>query len=350
MLTKIDVETAMNKEDKLFIDVRSPEEFVQGTIEGAINIPLLNNEERAEVGTIYKQQSPQNAKKIGLQHVSTKLPCIYNKILDLSKHHKEIIIFCSRGGLRSSSLVNFLNMLDINVFQLEGGYKSYRNFVLKYFNNIQEYHDFIVLHGYTGVGKTDIITLLKEKNIPSLDLEAMACNSGSVFGTFNYSYKTMTQKNFEASLIHQLINTKSRFIVVESESQRIGTVHVPKPFYEAMVNGKHILINTSMENRICRLVNDYVNNIPDHDTLLTDAISNLKRWIGKEKVNECINLVGEKRYDEVAVELIKNYYDPLYKHSIQKYHYDLEINYDKIEEAIERITEYYHHLEGMTSK
>lgn len=347
LFVKITVEEALNMEDKIFIDVRSPLEFMEGSIPGAINIPILDNDERVVVGVTYKQTSPEEAKIKGIEYASAKLSSIYNEIFLLTKKYKNIVLFCWRGGLRSATVSSFLGSLGMNIFQLEGGYKQYRKHVIEYFDKDQFKHSFIVLHGYTGVGKTEILEKLKKLNIPVLNLEQLVKNSGSVFGSICYQdEKPITQKMFDALAFETLRLSNSKYIIVESEGQRLGGISLPEGLFQSIVRGKHILINTSIENRIERLVNDYVDNISNCDTLLENAILNLKKRIGLEKVNQCIGWIKEKKYDKIARELIIEYYDPLYIHSIKKYNYTMKINYISIEDALEKLVKLYYSLEN----
>lgn len=347
MLAKITVEDAINMKDKIFIDVRSPLEFSEGSIPGAINMPILNNDERACVGTIYKNKSSEEAKIKGVEYASSKLSSIYEEVSSLTKQYKNIILFCWRGGLRSGTVSNFLSTLGLNVYQLEGGYKQYRKHVLEYFDKDLSKHSFIVLHGYTGVGKTLILEMLKNLNIPILDLERLVKNSGSVFGTVGYQHQSpVTQKMFDALAFETLRLSNNKYIVVESEGQRLGGISLPDGLFHAIVKGKHVLINTSIENRIEILVNDYVSKVSNCDTLLENSIVHLKKRIGLEKVNKCISWIKEKEYAKVARELIVEYYDPLYKHSISNYNYIMEINYNNIEEALDKLVKLYYNLEN----
>lgn len=346
MFTKITVEEAINMEDKIFIDVRSPSEFAKGSIPEAVNIPILDDNERVDVGSIYMNKDPEEAKIKGIEYASIKLSFIYNQISLLAKEHKNIILFCWRGGLRSDIISGFLGALGVNIYQLEGGYKKYRRYVIEYFNEDRFKQKFIVLHGYTGVGKTEILTRLETLNIPILDLEYLAKNSGSVFGKISYqNEKPITQKTFEALLFRTLRLNNNRYTVVESEGHRVGGLSLPRGLWNAIVEGKHVLIDTDLKTRIERLVNDYVVKISNCNILLEDAVTHLKKKIGEKRVNQLISWIEKQEYSKVAEELIVNYYDPLYKHSIDNYNYIMEINYVDIEEAVDKIAELYYSLE-----
>lgn len=350
MIEYIDVKDALLKEEKIFVDVRSPIEYSDGTIPDAVNMPLFSNEERAEIGTIYKKIGIDEAKSKGIEYAAGKLSLFYKNMLKLSKVHKDIIVFCAKGGLRSGAIVNFLNNIGVKVYQLKGGYKAFRKFTLEYLDNISDYHDFIVLHGYTGVGKTEILEKMANKNVSVLNIEFLAKNTGSVFGNIGYSAtgNTINQKNFEASIVNSLLKSKKRTVLVESESKRVGNVILPNNLFEMITKGKHILLQTSIENRVSRLINDYVINVPNHDELLINSIESLRKRIGNESTSKLIQLINNHEYEEVAKELILTYYDPLYKHSIAKYNYALTINYDKIEKAIHAIEDYYYTIEKET--
>ncbi|SES68846.1 tRNA 2-selenouridine synthase [Natronincola peptidivorans] len=341
MIRTINVSDVFNKDEKIFIDVRSPYEFNEGTIPNAINMPLFNDEERIEVGKIYKSQGVNDAIIKGLEFTAIKLPPLYKKVIELCEAKKDIIIFCSRGGLRSSSVTNLLDTLGVTVFQLEGGYRALRKFTLDYFRNIDHYHQFIVLHGYTGVGKTEILKELAARNIPILNFEQMAQNTGSVFGSIGYFERTINQKTFEASIIDALIKASNKTIVVESESRRIGNVVIPKELYRLLNAGKHVYIETSVENRIKRLVNDYVIKLPNGDEYLKECIAHLRKRMGDKNIARYVELIQNKQHEKVIKELILNYYDPLYKSSFKKYNYDLFINYDRIDKAVDKIEDYY---------
>ncbi|KAB3536956.1 tRNA 2-selenouridine(34) synthase MnmH [Alkaliphilus pronyensis] len=346
-MNQIKIEDVIKLEDKAIIDVRSSYEFNNGTIPKAINIPLLDDYERIEVGKSYKKEGAEAAKIKGLDFISPKLTSFYREVKELQKNSKNLIVFCSRGGLRSTTFVKLMDLLGAKgIYQLQGGFKEYRSFILKSLMDLKKI-EFIVIHGHTGVGKTDIIEKLKLKGIPAINLEELAQNKGSVFGNIGFNGIT-TQKNFENSIAEEIIVSKDKPIVIESEGQRLGNVTIPKIIYNNMINGHHVLLKTSIDNRKNRLVNDYVNKREGNDHKLIDAVNKLKKRLGHEKVQSYIKLINEKKYDLLAEALLEHYYDPLYNFSIEKYDYDIIINYDRIEEAIEVISRYYKEIEGKT--
>jgi len=287
------------------------------------------------VGTVYQQESREKAKVLGIRYASRRLETMVDQILHLQKIHERVVLFCSRGGYRSGPMVQFLNALNIPVVQLEGGYKSHRHYVINYLNQQSFHHRFIVLHGYTGAGKTEILRHLQAQNQPVMDLEKMANHSGSVFGFVGQQESGTTQKQFEADLVHNLIACQGKTVFIESESARIGTVTVPKPLLQQMNEGLHVLVKTPMDERIKRLVHQYCHQTADTMGQMEEALLHLARYLGHDHVRQLQNWLLEEQYEAVAASLLTDYYDPLYRHAIQKYAYDLELTYDTINEAVE---------------
>ena len=284
-LNYIEIEKALELKDAIFVDVRSPLEYAEDKIKNAINIPLLDDEERQIVGTLYKQEGKNIAIEKGLQFTGGKLTDFYTQYSNIQKKYKNIIIYCARGGMRSESIAKFISSLGIEVYKLEGGYKSYRNYVLDFFNNAKEKFQFIVLHGLTGVGKTDILKTLMDKNINSIDLEEYAKNSGSVFGHVYFVENPPSQKYFETLIFNYMYELKSGYIFVESESKRIGAVFVPEFLYEKIIGESHrVLITSTIDSRVNRLVQQYVKNNHKDDIALLKSVEKLNKRLGNETV------------------------------------------------------------------
>lgn len=340
---RIPLEEARRLEDCVFVDVRSPGEYEDDHILGAYNIPLLDNEERAIVGTLYKQEGKDEAVRVGLDLTSKKLRELYEAFKKVSDENKNVIVYCFRGGMRSSSLVDFLKNLGLNnLWLLEGGYKSYRNEVVSYFEKLDVNHKLIVLHGTTGVGKTDLLKELESKGLPVLDLEYIAKNSGSVFGNLYFNQKPPSQKYFESSIYEVMRKYKSVYLFAESESKRVGSVIQPENLYKMLTGGVHILVESSLENRIKRLVRDYTNlKREDRDEKLKEAIGYLKKRIGKETCNMLIEAVDKNDFETVAKKLTVDYYDSMYNHSIGKYEYEDVVSSDDFEITIEKLEKLY---------
>ena len=319
-----------------FIDVRSPSEFAEGTISGAYNVPLFSDEERHEIGYLYKQTSPSEAKLKGIQLISNNLPSIYKKIIDIKNSSGNcIVLFCARGGYRSRSISTLLNAIGDRVFMLENGYKGYRNHILSNFKNIIEEKTFIVLHGNTGIGKTRILLNLKDKGFDILDLEGAANHRGSILGGIGKG-RCQTQKNFESIIYENLCNCSSKFIFIEAESRKIGNVFIPESIFFKMKDGIHISLTSSLEFRAKIILDDYIvdENFEDE---FTKAIYSLEKYIGKERAENYINMVKDKKYEEIAMDLMENYYDSLYEHTAKKYTYSYHLDVKSIEDASSKL-------------
>ena len=302
-------------DDYLLIDLRSPSEYTDGTIPGGFNIPLFSDEERILVGTIYRQNSPEEARKKGIEIVSKKLPDIFDRIEELGSQYKHLIFFCSRGGMRSGSVASFLEALGINAIKLEGGYKAYRNHVLDNLPKLVENIKFIVLYGNTGSGKTILLNRLKEKGMDTVDLEGCANHRGSTLGCVGLG-KPHSQKTFESLIYDALIHKKSNLVYIEGESKRIGRDIIPDYIFQAMKEGIHIRIEASIEKRVDNILQDYVGNT---DGQLIEAISHMRKNLGNRKVDRYIELIQSHDYQPVIKELMEEYYDPLYDHHKKTY-------------------------------
>lgn len=341
MISEVKIEDIINRDDIVFIDVRSPSEFKIDTIPGAINLPILTDEEREEIGYIYKQVDIEKAKILGLEYASKKLVDFYSVASKIRKNGKKIALFCYRGGMRSNSVAKVLDAMGIDVFLIEGGYKNYRHYVLKTLQTYKNKIKFVVLHGYTGTGKTKILSLLEKQGKPVLNLEYLARNSGSVFGNIYFREESSSQKKFDSMLLMKLQEAKDGYMFVESESKRIGKIIIQDFLYNDIINGYHILIKTSLDNRVKNIIDEYVNIQNYNEELVVNSINKLRKRLGNDKVEELINQVKVRNFEYVAKELMIEYYDPLYKYSIDKIkHFDKIIEYKNILEAVNELIDF----------
>lgn len=348
-MSVIEIEKALKLEKVVFVDVRTEGEYEEDHILNAFNMPLFKNNEHNEVGTIYKMQGKHEAIQKGFDYVSYKLKDIYLQAAELTANYDNIVIYCARGGMRSGSIVNVLSSLGVNVYQLEGGYKAYRNFVLDYLRNIMNTKNFISVHGLTGSGKTDLLHLLKKKEIDVLDLEGIAKNSGSTFGFITFDEKPPSQKNFETKLFESIFFSKKDYIFVESESKRVGSVTVPNEIFDAMIrDGYHILLECDIDNRVNRLCRDYIyGKDEDNILVLKECINKFRKRLGHKVVDEYIDLLELGKYEELVKKYLIEYYDPLYMHSVEKYKYNKIVNFDDTQKALEYVIGLYESiLEG----
>ena len=319
----------------ILIDARSPKEFLDSPIPGAINIPALLDDERVEVGTAYVQVSTEKAKEIGIEKISKRLPEIFKEINELSKKYDKLVFYCARGGMRSSSLEAIFYALKYKTLKLEGGYKAYRNYIMDKLPEKNKEVKYVVLHGRTGVGKTKILEKLAEKGYSVMDLEKMADHKGSFFGGL-CEKKKQSQKRLESEIYEKISNDKIGYVLVESESKRIGDVYLPEEVYDSILNGYHLLIDTSMENRVKIIIEDYAGASKEE---LKSCLDKVGRYISKERYEEYSKLLEEGDLAKLSEILMEKYYDPLYDQSINKYQYEEEIFYDTVEEAAERVAD-----------
>ena len=342
-MSEIQIEKALKFNNAVFIDVRSPKEYLESHIVGAINWPIFNDLERETVGKIYKANGKISAVNEGIDVVQGKLKDFFNKTIEYNEKYDAIIIYCSRGGMRSNTLYSFSQSIGVkNIYRIIDGYKAYRNYAINQSIEILKENPITVIHGRTGVGKTRILQELSKRDIPIIDLEDLAKNAGSVFGNIPFNDNPPTQKMFE-NLIFEKLRTLKRPIFVESESRRIGQVSLTNEFYDAMSRGKHILVETSIGNRINIIKQLYIQSLKDDK--LIDSINHLKKRLGNEKTQQLVNLINNKEYGKVVELLLIDYYDPLYDYSIKRQkEFNLKINYDSINQAINLIEKYYYEV------
>lgn len=306
-MQKITIEEALKLKNKLVIDTRSPTEFEKDRIPGAINIPILDNEERKAVGTMYKQD-PDKATKKGYEYYNKKLPRMTEEFKKLDKD-KKIIIYCWRGGMRSQTIVKLVSDLGLNAFLLEGGYRAYRRYVRTQLENYKPPFTFIVLYGLAGSGKTELLKHVK----PSIDLEGLAQHRSSNFGAIGLNPRE--QKMFESLLFKRLKELEGEKIVfVEGESHKVGKVFIPNSIFTAMKKGIAVRVNCSIENRAKQIVKDYF--MHGEEDKIREIIVYLKPHLTKKVVENLLKLMDEKNYSEVSKILLQDYYDSKYEHYI----------------------------------
>ncbi len=313
MVEDITINEAARLGKVLWVDVRSENEYAEATVPGAVNLPVLNNEERALVGASYHREGPDASKRLALQMAAPKLP---TKITEIDKVAGEnsLVVFCWRGGERSRFMASVLDTMGYRVYRVIGGYKSYRRYVKEFFEREELTQQAIVLHGLTGVGKTDVLLQLGRKGLPVLDLEGLARHRGSVFGKIGLP-PSPSQKSFESSIMLFLtsIGDKGAFCV-ECESRRIGNLLVPPPMMNAIKNGIRVLLYAPLVSRVRRIREIYASGPGDNVKRLQEATSSLVKRIGRVKVEELNRMLDDRNFDPVFTFLLKYYYDPLYKY------------------------------------
>lgn len=292
------------------LDVRSPSEFKQGHMPGALSFPLFNDEERAQIGTLYKQQGKEKAVLEGLRIVGPKLAGFVEAANEISAF-KKIKMYCWRGGMRSGSMAWLLRTAGFDVEVLKGGYKTYRQHVQQSFSNAIP---FIIISGPTGSGKTEILHELLKLGEQVIDLEQLAKHKGSAFGSLGMSEQP-TIEQFENNL-HQELNKFdfSRRIWVEDESRKIGKVVLHGGLWENLNNARLVLLNTPLDFRVRRLVKDYGRFKPDE---LRESLLKIAKRLGGLSLNEALEALDAGDLAKVA-EISLNYYDKAYRFSLEK--------------------------------
>lgn len=338
MYKEATVKEILDMDEALLIDVRSEEEYAEATIPGAINIPLLNNDERAAVGTVYRREGPDTARRLGLKLVSPKLPEKVAVADGLAGNRKKIAVFCWRGGLRSQFMASLLAAMGYDVYRMVGGYKAYRRYVNEYLARDELGQKAVVLYGLTGVGKTDVLNRLGQMGLPVLDLEGLARHRGSVYGKIGLP-PSPTQKAFESSIVHFLTGIGEEGVfIVECESRRIGNLMVPTPVMSSIKKGHRVLLYASLENRVRRIRQVYTSGPGENVKQLQEATMSLAKRIGKNKVEELNKMLEDRKFDCVFAYLLKKYYDPLYKYPEgPSEEYDLSVDATDVEEAAKKI-------------
>ncbi|MBX7242494.1 MAG: tRNA 2-selenouridine(34) synthase MnmH [Bacteroidia bacterium] len=293
---------------KVILDVRSPGEFAQGHISGAISFPLFSDEERAIVGTLYKERGKEAALLKGLEFVGVKMAELVKQALRLSKD-RELYLYCWRGGMRSGSVAQLLAYTGIPVKVLEGGYKAYRQFVLEYFT--QHEYQLLILGGKTGSGKTDVLKSLREKGEQVIDLEHFANHRGSAFGNVMLPPQPRSE-HFENLIFSELYKMNpQKPIWVESESRTIGSVFIPEGFWNKMLTAPLLIIEVPESVRISRLVKEY--STADKEMIL-ESLSKIERKLGGVAFQQAKEAY-EKEDLSLATSLVLKYYDKTYHHS-----------------------------------
>ena len=337
-INRINIQSYFETKDAVpLIDVRSPAEFIKGHIPGAINLPLFENEERAKVGTLYKQSGKLNAILKGLEIVGPKQTEIAKRAIKISNNNK-LNIHCWRGGMRSESVAWLLSQVGLECAVLEGGYRTYRRYIKSEFSKPWK---FIVIGGMTGSGKTDLIQNLAKKNKQIIDLEELANHKGSAFGGIGKGNQPSTEQ-FENNLYEEFLNLEiNQEIWIEDESKSVGRVNIPDEIFLNMRKSQVVEIKMNKEWRIQRLVKEYARLNTEH---LTGAILRIQKRLGGDNTKTCLKAVENGDFEK-AIELVLMYYDKAYQKGLTfreiKSIQPFQIASKDFEENAELLLEYY---------
>ena len=299
------------------IDVRSESEYALDHIPGAINCPVLNDAQRIEVGTLYKQTSAFEAKKIGAALVAENIALhLQQKFRDQSRDWKPLI-YCWRGGNRSGAMAHIFAKIGWPVHQLDGGYKEYRRFITQQIDQQAQALSFQVICGPTGSGKSRLLQTLAAQGAQVLDLEKLAAHRGSVLGHLTTESQP-TQKMFESRIWHTLRHfVADRSVYVESESKKIGNCRVPELLMEKMRASPCIALELSAESRVQLLMEDYAHFV-EQPHLLSVQLDHLLTLHGREKIKRWHAMAESGELTNLVHELLTEHYDPAYLRSIQR--------------------------------
>ena len=306
------------------IDVRTPPEFAEDHLPGAVNFPVLTAEERVQVGTIYKQVSSFEAKKLGATLIARNIARHIDDYFASKPKNWRPLIYCWRGGKRSGAMAHILHEIGWKVARLEGGYKAYRRKVLDDLAVLPQRFNFQVVCGPTGSGKSRLLQALAQAGAQVLDLEQLALHRGSVLGNLPDEPQP-AQKMFE-SLIHtQLLHfDPTKPVYVEAESKKIGQLRVPDALIEQMWQQGHcVVVAVASAQRVQLLREEYTHFI-NHPQLLLEKLDCLKALHSKERLDYWHTLVQAGQWDEFVLDMLRNHYDPAYHRSTLKHYPQLE--------------------------
>ncbi|MEZ5921415.1 MAG: tRNA 2-selenouridine(34) synthase MnmH [Parvularculaceae bacterium] len=296
------------------IDVRSPAEFAEDHLPGAINLPVLSNEERAEVGEIYVQQSRFLARRIGAAHIARNVARHLDEALADRSAKFRPLLYCWRGGMRSGSMATILSQIGWRVGVLQGGYKTWRREVVDGLAGDGDNFRFILLDGETCTAKTAILAELQKLGVQTIDLEGIAAHKGSVFGA-DPDKSQPPQKLFETHLWEQLRRLDhTRPIILEAESNLIGDITIPKRVWLSMREAQRLFLSAPLSARARFACENYAPLI-EKSGAIESALARLKPFHAKEQIEEWRQLYSEKNYEALAAALMREHYDPRYRKS-----------------------------------
>lgn len=298
------------------IDVRSPSEFALDHIPGAINLPVLSDEERAEIGTRYKQESSFAAKRLGAALVSRNIALHLENTLYDKPRHWSPLVYCWRGGKRSGAMTHILQQVGWRAVRLDGGYRAYRRKVVEDLERLPSQFSFKVICGRTGSGKSALLSELALLGEQVLDLEGLARHRGSVLGAL--ADPQPAQKMFE-SQIWQALNAfdPQRPVYVEAESQKIGDLRVPAELLGAIRTATCIRLEASVDARARFLQTDYAHFVENPQALF-EKLDLLAPLFGAKKIDTWRATAAEGDWTKLVARLLDEHYDPAYLRSSQK--------------------------------
>jgi tRNA 2-selenouridine synthase len=296
------------------IDCRSPSEFAEDHIPGAVSAPVLDDAERATVGTMYKQLSPFDAKKLGAALVAKNVARHVETLFAGKGRGWRPLVYCWRGGKRSGAMAHILREIGWDAQTLPGGYRSYRRWVVEELQDRPSRFELSVIHGPTGSGKSRLLAALRRAAAQVLDLEELAAHRGSVLGNLP-DRPQPSQKGFESLLLHQLSRfDAARPLFVEGESRKIGQLQVPEALIARMRASQCVLVETALEARVTLLLEEY-RHFVENPGALEAQLDCLVGLHGREKIAAWKALAARGAWRELVTLLLTEHYDPAYRRS-----------------------------------
>ncbi len=294
------------------VDVRSPSEFAKGHWPGAINVPLFNDEERAAVGTAYKQQGRLPAIHLGLELTGPKLSSLAQQ-LETLRQLGDPRIYCWRGGMRSASMAWLAQQIDLTPRLLQGGYKSYRRWIQ---NRFEQAWPLRVMGGRTGTGKTDVLLAMAARGAAVVDLEGLANHRGSTFGGLGLPDQPSTEhyENKLAEALDQHQRNRATAIWVEAESIQVGRCRIPKALFDQMQQAPVLEIQRNLNERVEQLVQVYGHQ---GGGALAEATQRISRRLGPQRTKEALEAIAREDWAN-ACRATLDYYDRCYDHELER--------------------------------
>ena len=292
------------------VDVRSPGEYSYGHIPGAVNIPLFDDLQRAEVGTVYKKEGNLKAVIRGIDLAAPEMSAKLKSAVALARD-KSLLTYCWRGGMRSEAMAWLFSMGGLTPLLLEGGYKAYRNHIL---TDLGRKRNFIILGGLTGSGKTYILKYMMSSGMQVTDLEGLASHKGSAFGAMGQQPQPSSE-HFANLLYSDLSGKKEEGPVwLEDESRNIGTVFMPDGFYNVMQSAPVIALMMSIETRIPRLLREYA-SFPPEQTI--SSVMKISKRLGGDRTREAVEAIQKGDF-ATAIRITLEYYDKSYSYALSR--------------------------------
>ena len=296
------------------LDVRSPSEYAEDHVPEALSCPVLDDSERARVGTLYKQVSSFDAKRTGAALMARNIARHLESAFAGKPLAWKPLVYCWRGGKRSAAMAHVLREIGWDAKTLDGGYKAYRRFVVERLAELPQRFRFRVVHGVTGSGKSRFLRALRQAGAQVLDLEELAAHRGSVLGNLPQRPQP-SQKMFESVLLAALARLDaSRPVYIEGESRKIGQLQVPAALIEEMRASECVVLEAGLETRVALLMDEYRHFFED-PAALGAQLDRLAELHGRERIEEWKRLAARGEWRSLVARLLEEHYDPAYRRS-----------------------------------